>query len=391
MLNYFDFSATTPVTDNVAWQIYEAMKVFGNPSSKYDIGEESKKIIEDCRETVKNFVGLNKNGRVFFTSGATESNNWAIINAFNQGKKENKNKIITTQLEHPSVLETCKFLEKQGAKIEYVPLADNYTLDYTKLWEMIDNKTCLVSIVGVNSETGLKTDTSLIGAKCKEKEVPYHCDATQLASLYEIDMDKNNINYLSFSGHKFGTPKGIGCLCTQGIVLESFIHGGHQQDGLRAGTENVPYIKGLQQAILDREIIISNENKGKILWQKYFLLQEEIRKLEYDCIIINNNKYIEDNVVDICFSPTIMNVCFKNINGHSLQSLLSNQGYYISSGSACSLPEETSITLQALNIEKEYLNGSIRISLSTEITDEQIYNFAKVLNSCLRFLKCPKI
>ena len=247
---YADNAATTPVSKKVVEAMLPYMtEHYGNPSSLYAIGQTAHHAIENARAQVASALGAEKS-EIFFTSGGSEADNWAIRGAALLGEKKGKKHIITTKIEHHAVLHTLAALEKQGFKVTYLDVYENGICKVEDVEKAITDETCLVTIMYANNEIGSIQPIPEIGALCKEKGILFHTDAVQAVGHLPINVAEQNIDMLSFSAHKFHGPKGSGVLyARKGIVLENIINGGGQERGKRAGTENIPGIMGLAAAL----------------------------------------------------------------------------------------------------------------------------------------------
>ena len=247
---YADNSATTPISDEVLTAMLPYLKEgYGNASSIYSKGREAKQALEAARQTAADCLGAQP-GEIYFTSGGSEADNWAIKGAAAAGAKKGRRHIITTAFEHHAVLHTVQALEKQGFEVTYLPVGRNGIVDPEDVKKAIRDDTCLVSVMYANNEIGTIQPIAQIGAICRERHVWFHTDAVQAVGNVPIDVVKENIDMLSLSGHKIHAQKGIGVLyLRRGIVLENLIHGGAQERSRRAGTENVAAIVGLAKAM----------------------------------------------------------------------------------------------------------------------------------------------
>ena len=359
---YLDNAATTKIHPEVLKEMLPYLSDnYGNPSSIYSIGRESKKALDIARERVAKALNTNSN-EIFFTSGGTESDNWAIKEiAF---ANENKGKhIITTNIEHHAVLHTVKYLEKYGFEITYLPVKSNGIIDIKDLEKEIRKDTILISVMFANNEIGTIQPIKEIGEIAREKGIYFHTDAVQAVGNISIDVQDLNIDLLSLSGHKINGPKGIGALyIRKGVNISNMLHGGGQENKRRAGTENVAGIVGLGKAIELATKDISKKSKYLIELRDYFI--EEILKRVQDTILNGDPKLR---------LPGNINVCFKYIEGESILLMLDMKGIYASSGSACTSGSlEPSHVLLALGLPHEIAHGSLRLTLSTENTKEDV-------------------
>lgn len=377
---YLDSSATTKVKP----EILEAMIPYFtdkwyNPSSLYSPSVEVKNDIESAREIVGNFIGAGGN-EIYFCSCGSEADNWAIKGVAKIMTKKGKRHLITTTIEHHAVLNSMKALEKDGFEITYLPV-DKYGLVTLKqIQDAIRPDTALVSIMYANNEIGSIEPISEIGELCHKNNVLFHTDAVQAVSNIKINVEKQNIDLLSMSAHKFGTPKGIGALYIKnGIEVANLIDGGSQMDGRRAGTENVPYIIGMAKAV---ELCDINAQKTKELCDKrdYF-----IKRLveEFGCTVNGSLKYRLVNNVNVTFP--------QNITGESLLYTLDMSDIFISVGSACNSHSfQPSHVLEAIGLSDEEAMRSVRFSLSDDITYEDIDCVIQEIGKAIMLIECVK-
>lgn len=375
---YVDNAATTKISDSCFQAMLPYLKTeYGNPSSIYSIAHNAKFAIENARKKIAETLNASPE-EIYFTSCATESNNWAIKCAATLLKKEGKTHIITSKIEHPSVLNCCKSLEKEGFKITYVPVNNEGIVNPKDIENAIKEKTALVSIMWVNNEIGTIQPINKIAKICSAKKVLFHTDAVQAVGHVKISLKDEKINMLSISGHKINAPKGVGLLyIKKGTKINSFLNGGGQEKNLRAGTENVAFIVGLAKALEEiTQNITQKENKIKIL--RDFLLME----LEKNITKLRVNGSLEKRVA------SNLNVSFEGIEGESLLLLLDSYGICASSGSACTSNSlNPSHVLLAIGLPAEVAHGSLRISLNENNTMEEIKEIVKATISSVEKLR----
>ncbi len=366
---YADNAATTPVSKNVVDAVLPYMtEFFGNPSSLYQVGQKAFKAVDKARQQVADALGADKD-EIFFTSGGSEADNWAIRGAAALGAKKGKKHLITTKIEHHAVLHTMAALEKEGFTVTYLEVYDNGIVKVEDVEKAITDETCLVTVMYANNEIGTIQPVAEIGKLCKEKGVLFHTDAVQAVGHVNIDVKEQNIDMLSLSGHKFHATKGIGALyCRKGIRLPNLIEGGGQEKGRRAGTENVPGIVGLGVAITDMcQNIDENAKKVAALRDKLF---EGASKISHSRINGDKEKRLPGN----------FSMCFEGIEGESLLLMLDMQGVSASSGSACTSGSlDPSHVLLAIGLKHEVAHGSLRLSLSENNTEEDVDYILEVL------------
>ena len=359
---YFDNAATTQLDDKVLEKMLPYLKQnYGNASSIYKLGRESRKAIEEAREEIAKELNCNPN-EIYFTAGGSESDNTAI-KGIARANKNKGNHIITSKIEHPAVLETCKELEKEGFEISYISVDEEGTIDLEELKNSIKPQTILITIMFANNEIGTIEPIEEIGNIAKEHSIYFHTDAVQVYGNLKIDVQKLNIDSLSISAHKFYGPKGIGALYVKtGIKFNKYISGGHQERNKRAGTENVPAIVGMGEA---SKLSYSNlkEKNEKIKQLRDYYENEVIKKIPD--IKINGNKQNR--------LPGTSNISFKNIEGEGLIINLDLEGICASSGSACSSGSlNPSHVLQAIGLPDNMAGSALRITIGKNNTKEDV-------------------
>lgn len=384
---YLDNAATTNLCEAAYNKMLPFLSLYyGNPSANYDIAKWNKKVIEECRKRIALLIGA-KAEEIIFTSGGSESDNIILkgvyyYKIFND-KKRTKYNIVTSMIEHKAILKTCEFLSKLGVEIRYVKNDNKGVVDLEDLERKIDNNTILCSIMFVNNELGTIEPIKKIAKICKLHNVLFHTDAVQAIGHLKINVKKLGIDFLSASAHKFNGPKGIGFIYKrQNLNLESLINGGSQEQGLRAGTENVASIIGMSEALNYNLLNIDNHikyvtNLMNYLISKLNLLKEKNNRFEfiYNC-----------GGKDRIYSH--LNISFKNLYAENILNLLNLKRICVSSGSACNSKENViSHVLSAIKCPKDYINGAIRISLSYENTKEEIDYFIIKLEKIINLLK----
>jgi len=362
---YMDHGATSRVDPEVvkAMQPYFT-EYFGNASSLHSFGREAKKVLEDSRETVANFIGAKKN-EIIFTAGGTESDNMAIKGVAYKNRKKG-NHIITSAIEHPAVIETCKYLEKQGFEVTYLPVYSEGIIRVEDLENAIrekNNKTILITIMHANNEIGTIQPIEEIGEIAKEKDIYFHTDAVQSVGKIPVDVDAMNIDLLSISSHKIYGPKGVGALyIRKGTKIEALVHGGGHEFGLRSTTENIPGIVGLAKAIELRKERMQ-EDLEKLTPLRDYLIRGVLTNIE--------ESYLNGHLTQRL--PNNANFYFKYIEGESLILNLDRKGIAASTGSACSSTKlEPSHVLLAIGLKPEDAHGSLRLTLGRENTKEEV-------------------
>lgn len=365
---YMDYAATTYVKPEVLEEMmpYFTQK-FGNPSSFYGISRETKMAIDKARGQVAKALNCDMN-EVYFTGGGSESDNWAIKGIASAHRKKG-NHIITTKIEHHAVLHTCEYLEKNGFEVTYLDVNEEGFIDLKQLESAITDKTILVSIMFANNEIGTIQPIKEIGAICREKKVLFHTDAVQAIGSVPVDVKEMNIDLLSLAGHKLYGPKGIGALyIRKGVRIDNLIHGGGQERGRRAGTENIPGVVGLGKAI---EIATENieENRARLTVLRDKLIDGVLERIPYARL---NGPRGDKRL------PGNSNISFEFIEGESILLSLDFEGICASSGSACTSGSlDPSHVLLAIGLPHEKAHGSLRTTLGAASTEEDV---EKLLN-----------
>lgn len=359
---YLDNAATTQTNP----EVYEAMKpyfdeYYGNASSIYRFAGKATKAIDDAREVVANFIGA-KSKEIYFTSGGSESDNWALkATAF--AKKDKGKHIITTKIEHHAILHTCDYLEKLGFEITYINVDENGVVKIDELKEAIREDTILISVMFANNEIGTIEPIKEIGQIAHEKGIIFHTDAVQAFGHVPINVDELNIDILSASGHKFNGPKGVGILyLRESVKIGSFIHGGSQERGKRAGTHNTPGIIGFAKAteIASKNMIEKSEYEKEL---RDYLINRVLTEIPYTKLNGHPENRLTNNT----------NFSFRFIEGESLLIMLDQKGICGSSGSACTSGSlDPSHVLLAIGLPHEIAHGSLRLTLSDSNTKEEI-------------------
>ena len=372
-IRYFDHAATTPVKK----EVLEAMipyfhESFGNASSLYSIGRNNKRVLELSREKVARCLGANKN-EIYFTSCGSESDNLAIKGVA-YANKEKGNHIITSKIEHPAVLNTCKTLEKQGFNVTYLNIDEKGFINLNELKNAITDKTILISIMFANNEIGTIQPIKEIAKIAKGKNIYFHTDGVQAVGNVKIDVEELGIDMLSLSAHKFYGPKGMGALYVRkGVEFDRIQDGGHQEKNKRAGTENIAGIVGLSKALEIATKNLDKYNEKLLDLRKYF-----IEKVQERIADIKINGSLENRL------PGNINMSFKGINGEKLLFKLDEKGICASAGSACSSgTSQPSHVLLALGLTPEYANSTLRITFGEENTKEDVDYLVDCLDDIL--------
>jgi cysteine desulfurase len=366
---YLDHAATTPTRSEVVKAMLPFFtNDFGNPSSIYSYGREAKGTVEEARTKVAEFIGA-RSEEIIFTSGGTEADNYALkgVAYFNERKR---NHIITTSIEHHAVLEVCKFLERRGFRITYLPVDKYGLVDPDDARKAITDKTVLISVMHANNEVGTIEPVQEIGKIAREAGVYFHSDTVQTVGHIPVNVDELKVDLLSISGHKFYGPKGVGALYVRkGTKLVSFMHGGGQEKRRRAGTENVAAIVGLGKAVelTGREM---TKEAGRLVYLRDKLIKGLGKKIDHIHLNGHPTRRLPNNV----------NVSVDFVEGESMILNLDLEGICASTGSACSSASlEPSHVLLALGLPAEQAHGSLRFSLGRENTEADVERVLEVL------------
>ncbi len=374
---YLDNAATTKISDNVLNAMMPYLTdCYGNASSIYSLGRESAIAIVNARAKIAKLLGC-EHGEIFFTSGGSESDNWAIKGAAELMAKAGKKHIISTAFEHHAVLHVLESLEKKGFEVTYLPVNSNGVVKIRDFEKAIRPDTGLVTIMYANNEIGTIQPISEIGAICSQKGIYFHTDAVQAIGNVQINVKEQNIDMLSLSGHKIHAQKGVGVLyINKKIRLGSYIEGGAQERGLRAGTENVAGIVGLAQALEDAVKGIDSK-KEKLTYLKNKII-DSVMKI--DRVHLNGD---EENRL-----TGNLNFSFEGVEGEALLLQLDLRGIAASSGSACTSGSlDPSHVLLAIGLPHEVAHGSLRISMSEYTTEEEIDYLLEVIPEVINKLR----
>ncbi|AUS96534.1 cysteine desulfurase NifS [Clostridium thermosuccinogenes] len=374
---YLDHAATTAVKPEVLEEMIPYFtEKYGNPSSIYSIGRESKKAIDEARDKVAAALGA-KPQEIFFTGSGTEADNWAI-KGIAYTNRHKGNHIITTAIEHHAVLHTCQYLESDGFEVTYLPVDKDGLVTPEQVRDAIKPNTILITIMFANNEIGTIQPIAEIGKIAREKGIYFHTDAVQAVGNIPINVEELNVDLLSLSAHKFYGPKGVGALyIRKGTKINSFIHGGAQERGRRASTESVANIVGMGKAI---ELATANleEYNKKLIALRDRTIDEVMKKIPFVKLNGHREKRLPGNV----------NFSFEFIEGESLLLMLDMKGIAASSGSACTSGSlDPSHVLLAIGLPHEIAHGSLRITFGEENTDEDIDYLMEVLPDIVNRLR----
>ena len=374
---YADNAATTKMSPVALAAMVPALEDnYGNPSSLHSVGQHAAELLQSAREAMARCLNC-KPREILFTSGGSEADNQALISAARIGERKGKKHIISTAFEHHAILHTLKKLEKEGFEVELLPVGPIGTVTAQQVADAIRPDTCLVTTMYANNEIGSILPIAEIGAVCREKGVLFHTDAVQAAGHLHINVNEQNIDMLSLSGHKFHGPKGTGVLyARQGIPLTNIIEGGAQERGKRAGTENVPGIMGLAAALKEACDHI-DENAAKVSALRDQLIAG-LSQIPHSAL----------NGDPVHRLPGNVNFCFEGIEGESLLLLLDQAGICASSGSACTSGSlAPSHVLLAIGRPHEVAHGSLRLSLCEWNTQEDVDHILKEVPRIVAYLR----
>ena len=379
-VRYFDHAATTAVKKEVLEEMLPYFNLkYGNPSALYSVGISAKKGLEQARNRVAKVLNA-KPEEIYFTSGGSESDNLAIKGVAYANRKKG-NHIITTKIEHPAVINTCKTLQMQGYDITFLNVDSTGMINLNELKDAITNKTILISIMFANNEIGTIEPIEEIGKIAKQNNIYFHTDAVQAVGNVKIDVNKLGIDLLSMSAHKFYGPKGIGALYVRNNVeFTKIIDGGHQERDKRAGTENIPAIVGLGKAI---ELVYENidEYNKKLIELRNYCIQQMEKRIPNIKLNGNRTKRLPGNI----------NILFQDVDGKKLLEELNEKGICASTGSACSAKsKDASHVLLAIGLKPLCAQSSLRITLGDDNTKEDIDYLIDNLEKSVQKLRITK-
>jgi len=341
---------------------------FGNASTLYSFGREAKEALEEAREKVASLIGANPQ-EVFFTSGGTESDNWALIGVMFARERKGRH-LITSAIEHHAVLETCRFLERRGFEVTYLPVDADGLVDPEEVKKALRPDTVLVSIMHANNEIGTIEPLEEIGEMLQQREVLFHTDAVQTVGSIPVDVKALQVNLLSLSGHKLYGPKGVGALyIRRGTRIWPFIHGGGQERNRRAGTENVAGIVGLGKAC-ELAAVDLEERAERLKQLREQLIEGLFARIEDIRLNGHRTRRLPNNV----------NICVEGVEGESMLLMLDWEGIAVSTGSACSSGSlEPSHVLEAIGVPPAIAQGSLRFTFGRENSEEDVERVLEVL------------
>ena len=374
---YLDNAATTPMDSEVLESMLPFMREqYGNPSAIYSMGSSAKKTVNQAKRRIAAILNA-KQEEIFFTAGGTEADNWALKMVMETYRYKGRH-LITTAIEHHAILHTCRYLETQGVEVTYLGVDENGVIDLEELKQAIRPDTVLISVMFANNEVGTVEPIREIGEIARERGILFHTDAVQAFGQVPIDTEEMHIDLLSASGHKINGPKGVGFLYIRsGLELHSMLHGGAQESGRRAGTENVPGIAGMAVAAQKAADNMKTKGAAEMKLQDYLIDKIE-REIPYCRLNGHRTKRLPGNV----------NFSFRFIQGESLVLMLDRKGICTSSGSACTSGElNPSHVLLALGRNEEEAEGALRITLSEKNSMEEMEFVVECLKEAVQKLR----
>ena len=374
---YLDNASTTTISASVYRDMLAAFQdVFGNPSSTHSFGREALSALESAREKIAKAIGA-KSNEIYFTSGGTESNNLAI-KGFARANKDKGNHIIVSSIEHASILEACKDLEKEGFEVTYLPVDKHGVIRYVELVKAISPKTILVSVQTANNEVGTIQPLQAIAEYCRIKKIAFHTDAVQAIGVVPINVSENKIDMMTISGHKIHAPKGVGVLYVKkGLKLCPIISGGGQEKGLRSGTVNVPFAVAMATAVSEAVELTAKTAHALRNVRRYFLRKV---KEEIPCVELNGHPRER--------AAGNANLSFEGIDATALVALLDMAGVAVSTGAACSAGSaKTSHVLLAMGKTEEEARSAVRFTFGIDVTPNEIDYAVKELQKAVKKLR----
>ena len=374
---YADNAATTKMSEAaVQTMISVARDCYGNPSSLYSLGQRARETLEESRKIIAGVIGAEPN-EILFTSGGSEADNQAILSAAATGRKNGKMHIVSSAFEHHAVLHTLEKLKKEGFTITLLDVHENGIVHPDEVEAAIRDDTCLVSIMYANNEIGTIQPIREIGAICRKHGILFHTDAVQAVGHIPIDVKADQVDFLAASAHKFHGPKGVGFLyARKGVRLTNLIEGGAQENGKRAGTENVPGIAAMATAL--KEAAGQMEQRAAVLRDKRDRLIQGLEQIPHSALNGDAANRLPGNI----------NFCFEGIEGESLLLLLDDKGIQASSGSACTSGSlDPSHVLLAIGRVHDVAHGSLRLSIEAELTDDEINYTIRSVKEVVEYLR----
>lgn len=374
---YFDHAATTEMYPQVKEKMQPFLaENFGNASASYEIGEYARLVIDEARERIAHCIGC-RASEIYFTSGGSESDNWAIKGIAGDNKKKGMH-IITSKIEHHAVLNSCEYLKALGYQVTCLDVDEAGMISLRQLEEAVTPQTTLISVMYGNNEVGTIEPVNEIGKLARAHHIWFHTDAVQVVGQLPIDLRQLPVDLMSASGHKFCGPKGVGFLFVRdGVPIPSFIHGGGQEQGKRAGTENVAGIVGMAEA-LSISVEKMAQTRREIRTLRNYLVKRVLSEIDHVKYNGHTSKRLPGNA----------NFSFEGIEASSLLLLLEEDGIYGSAGSACNTGQQTlSHVIEAMHVPEEYAYGTVRFTLGAENTREQVDRAVEALKKNIKILR----
>lgn len=375
---YLDHAATTEILPEVAYAMEPYLiKKYGNASATYELGAEAKRAITHARETIAASIHAKPN-EIYFTSGGSEADNWAIKGMVEISKSPLK-KLVTSKIEHHAILHSCEHLEKQGCQVIYLDVDKEGIVKVSDLEKEVRvGKPSLISIMYGNNEIGALQPIEEMGTLAKKYGIPFHTDAVQAVGQVPLSMKRLPVDLLSASAHKFHGPKGVGFLYVrEGVEIPSFIHGGGQESGKRAGTENVAGIVGMAKALSIATQEMGRKSREITTLRNYFI--KRVTQEIPECRLNGHGKKR---------LPGNANFSFRDVSGTALLILLEEEGIYASAGSACSAGStHLSHVVKAIGVPKEYAYGTVRFTMGRDTTREELDKTISVLKKSIKILR----
>ena len=374
---YLDHAATTPMSNEVYREMIEACgNIYGNSSSLYSVGREANQALETARAKIAKAIGAEPS-EIYFTSGGTEADNWSI-KGIAKANRAKGNHIITSAIEHPAVLESCKALEKEGFRVTYIPVDEKGVVKYAELIKAISSDTTLISIMSANNEVGTIQPIRAIAELAKANNIVFHTDAVQAIGAIEFNVKEMNIDAMSISAHKFYGPKGIGALYVRkGVRIDKFMNGGEQEKNRRAGTVNVPAAVGFGKAIEIAVAELEENNKNLRSIRRYFL-----KKVSEAIHNISLNGHPTQRLANNA------SISFEGVEGEAVLMMLDREGIYVSTGSACASGSlAPSHVLMAMGLDAEVAHSTIRFTFGKSNTKDEIDGMVETLRKVVKKLR----
>lgn len=373
---YLDYSATTPINSEVLSAMTPYLTTdFANADSVYEVGRNSSYALDDARRKIASLIGANPE-EIYFTSGGSESDNWAIKGIAFANKNKGKH-IITSSIEHPAIMNTCKWLEENGFTVTYLPVDKNGLVSAIDLEQAIKNDTILVSIMTVNNEVGSIQNIKELTKIAHDKGVYFHTDAVQAVGYVDINIKDTNVDLMTISAHKFFGPKGVGFLYVKkGVLIEKLIHGGHQERSMRGGTSNTPFVVGMAKS-MEISLSLAKENSEKTEKVRNLFEEKILELVPNVCINCKENRVAHNS-----------SIIFYGVDSSVLLFRLDMEGVFASAGSACSSGSlEPSYVLKAIGLSDVDAKSTLRFSFSHLTSEDEVVSAVEKIKTCVESLR----